>query len=82
MSSFAVTSVNVYVTDKNGTPVPNAKVEVKGIVPWEEESFLETIGVDFHKCFEEKGYVFDKLNDFFLDFESVESGDDEIGAAT
>ncbi len=85
VTSFAVTTINVHVTDKDGNPVPNAKVEVKGVNAWEEEDFLETIGEDFHKCFEEKGYVFDTLEDFFLvplspDFESVKS--DEVAEVT
>ena len=46
VTSFAVTTINVHVTDKNGRPVPNAKVEVSGVVLLSEEEFLRQIGLE------------------------------------
>ena len=46
VTSFAVTTINVHVTDKNGRPVPDAKVEVSGVVLLSEEEFLRQIGLE------------------------------------
>ena len=54
VTSFAVTTINVHVTDKDGNPVPNAKVEVKGVVPWDKYDFYKTYDIDFYDCFDSK----------------------------
>ncbi|MBO5863898.1 MAG: gliding motility-associated C-terminal domain-containing protein [Paludibacteraceae bacterium] len=62
VTSFAVTTINIHVTDKDGNPVPNAKVEVKGVVPWDKLDFEEKCGAYFLDCLAEKGiYTQDKI---------------------
>lgn len=62
VTSFAVTTINVHVTDKDGNPVPNAKVEVKGVVPWDKLDFEEKCGAYFLDCLAEKGiYAQDEI---------------------
>ena len=51
---FAMTTINIHVTDKDGNPVPNAKVEVKGVMQWDKGDFYKTYDIDFYDCFDSK----------------------------
>ncbi|MBO5862948.1 MAG: gliding motility-associated C-terminal domain-containing protein [Paludibacteraceae bacterium] len=71
VTSFAVTTINVHVTDKNGNPVPNAKVEVKGVMQWDKDDFCRTYDIDFYDCFAPKGFANPDWQDSCLEKKDV-----------